>query len=684
MQTPLSPMQSKNFYTKLGAIEQNSMKTIPLVLFTFFMLIAKLAHAATGANLDNKGQGIVRLALSQEAISFDPLKADTIDSRRVHELVYQRLLSYDPSKSEIRLQTQLAASMPKPIHAGLAFDVEIGTAQFMPSKTSKLAARALSARDVLYTFERLLRECDTEMAECSLLRTHIKTVEIRNKQTIRFHLHAADFDFPYLLALPITAVLAPEGVAGEEFFGSQAFHVKESRRDLLVLERTPSSDSLIDNTLGMPIQQLHFRVIKDKREQLQQFLRGELDFIDQLGALERNYFANGALSTELINAGAHLSLIPEAEIIYYYLSSNDPTFGGDTPAQIALRRAILKSYSVPKEITTIRAGLGQVTTHIVPPEFPEQQKPATSAFTFAPDAANAELDKNGFTRGSDGWRRLPNGEMLTLNFTSEPMAVVEPYREARRAQLAAVGIRMNSVLDNYPNNVKRAQDCKAPFWGAAWSAIIPTPGYVLSVLRSDRIGKDNLTCYQNSAFDQLHQQAQRTASGPKRAALYHQLSEMVQRDAIWQMGVRRQRAVLIGPRLAGYRAHSMLYAPWDSLRIVSNSSHTSEEITYLKALPGQQAALAEFIRRNWFAMDLVAQKQGLIADFELVQRTPSETASDWDLMVRVRYPHPSGYAAIASEFEAIRNTHENVLIEGKSLRELGRIVRSEQLPSIAK
>jgi oligopeptide transport system substrate-binding protein len=510
----------------------DAMKMIRLLLCLTFLQ----ASNSTIASADDSPH--LRLALS-EPVSFDPLTAKTLDSKRVHELVYQRLLSYDSGSSEIRLQTELAASMPKSINSGLAFDVEIGTARFVPAQSSTLRARAVRANDVVHSFQRMLKECDANIAACSLLRTHIKSIEVRAKQTVRFHLHAADFDFPYLLAMPITAVLAPEGVAHREFFGSQKLHVKSQTEDLLILRRNNATLASADTSLGVPIRELHFRIIKDKQTQLQQFLNGELDFIDQLGALERQHLRNASLSPELTQARAHLNLIPEPEIIYYYLSPNDPTFGGHTPAQIALRRAVLMSYSVPNEIVNIRAGLGQVNASVLPPELPEQQKPGTAAFGFDPLAANAELDTHGFARGPDGWRRMSNREMLTLSFTSEPLVGVEPYREARRAQLAALGIRMNSELDSYSNNLQRARACKAAFWGALWSAEVPTPGYMLSVLRSDRIGTDNLTCYSNAEFDQLHRQAQRTPSGPERAALYQRLTEMIQRDAIWQMGARR-------------------------------------------------------------------------------------------------------------------------------------------------
>ncbi len=641
-----------------------------LILGLAFSTLANSTVAAEKATL--------RLALSEIRISFDPLAADTLDSMRVHELIYQRLLSYDPNSAELRLQTQLALTLPVARNAGLAFDVEIGESHFVPARASALLKRTVSAQDVRYSFERVLRECDAKNPQCALLRSTIKSVELRGQAKLRFHLRKPNFDFPYMLAMPITAIVAPEGIANAEFFGSHQFHLSaQVPSESLTLERTLGE--LKRDALGAPIQVIRFQVLEDKSAQLQMFLRGELDFIDQLGTLERSFLQGGVLGAELSQAGARLSFAPEPEIIYYYLSPTDGTVGGSTPARIALRRAILQSYSVADEILRIREGLGQVNTSILPGEFPEQKKPATAAFAFDPQTANAALDQHGFARGADGWRRWPDGNALALNYTSEALAVVEPYREARRAQLASLGIRMNSVLDSYANNLQRAQACKAPFWGAAWSATIPTPGYVLSVLRSERIGSDNLTCYRNPEFDRLHEQAQRTPAGPKRAALYQQLIALIQRDAIWQMGVRRQRASLFGPRVSGLRTHPMLYAPWDSLRLVDSQPRESEEFTYLKAMPGQQAALAEFIRRNWFAMDAIAKQRGLIAEFDLLERAPSVTVSDWDLLVRVRYPHAGGYAAIESEFEGIRNAHQSVLIEGKTMRELGNVVRSEML-----
>jgi hypothetical protein len=103
----------------------------------------------------------------------------------------------------------------------------------------------------------------------------------------------------------------------------------------------------------------------------------------------------------------------------------------------------------------------------------------------------------------------------------------------------------------------------------------------------------------------------------------------------------------------------------------------SEEMTYLKAKPGARDQLTKFIEANWFAMDKIAVVRGLMTDYELLF---NQADGDWDMAVRVRYPHAGGYATISQEFDAIRRAHQTVRIDGKTLADLGSIVRSEKLP----
>jgi hypothetical protein len=101
------------------------------------------------------------------------------------------------------------------------------------------------------------------------------------------------------------------------------------------------------------------------------------------------------------------------------------------------------------------------------------------------------------------------------------------------------------------------------------------------------------------------------------------------------------------------------------------------ELTYLRALDGQREDLTRFVIANWFAMDKEAVKLGLMARYELFEN--DDPAKPWDVVVVVTYRDARGYAGIAPAFEKIRAAHQRVLINGKALNALGKIVESQTL-----
>lgn len=100
------------------------------------------------------------------------------------------------------------------------------------------------------------------------------------------------------------------------------------------------------------------------------------------------------------------------------------------------------------------------------------------------------------------------------------------------------------------------------------------------------------------------------------------------------------------------------------------------EYTFLKSVDAKPDALLKFIAENWFAMDKIAVKKGLMVSYSMFE--VSGNAGDWNVVVAVGYSTEKGYEAIAAEFEKIRQQHKKVLIEGKDLRELGKIVGSQK------
>jgi len=98
--------------------------------------------------------------------------------------------------------------------------------------------------------------------------------------------------------------------------------------------------------------------------------------------------------------------------------------------------------------------------------------------------------------------------------------------------------------------------------------------------------------------------------------------------------------------------------------------------TYLKSSDGQKADLKLFLKKNWLVMDKLAIEQGLFKQYHLLEN--NDASLGWDFAVVVQYRDEKGYEGVKIEFEKIRQTHQRVLINGKGMAELGKIVKSEE------
>ena len=101
--------------------------------------------------------------------------------------------------------------------------------------------------------------------------------------------------------------------------------------------------------------------------------------------------------------------------------------------------------------------------------------------------------------------------------------------------------------------------------------------------------------------------------------------------------------------------------------------------TYLRAKENEKQNLKHFIVSNWFAMDSIAVNQGLFNDYKLLENQSKDASSDWDFIVAVEYFTAGTYIDIQEEWQEIRNNHKTILIDGKGLRDLGNIIKSEEL-----
>ena len=106
------------------------------------------------------------------------------------------------------------------------------------------------------------------------------------------------------------------------------------------------------------------------------------------------------------------------------------------------------------------------------------------------------------------------------------------------------------------------------------------------------------------------------------------------------------------------------------------TTRVAVELTFILAKPGERERVVKYIERNWFAMDAIAKTQGLMDDYRVI-----DTGSDegpWNVLVEVTYRDARGYEGVREAFENIRAAHREILIDGKRLRDLGKIVESKK------
>ena len=107
-----------------------------------------------------------------------------------------------------------------------------------------------------------------------------------------------------------------------------------------------------------------------------------------------------------------------ADRTLYYFNMEDPVVGGYTPEKVALRRAISLATDVGAEIAQVRRG------QAIPAQSP--LRPAAGRYdptyrsengVYGPARAKALLDLYGYVdRDGDGWRELPDGKPLVLEY----------------------------------------------------------------------------------------------------------------------------------------------------------------------------------------------------------------------------------------------------------------------------
>ena len=569
------------------------------------------------APLATAEQKVLRYAFEVAETSFDPHRISDVYSNIVNNGMFESPLSYDYLARPLQLKTQTAESMPEISPDGTTYTIRIKPGVYFADDAAfKGQKRELVAADYVYSIKRLLDPkvrasqqgevepyiVGAEEAATKARKTNafdydapIEGLKVVDRYTFQVKLKKPVYVFLYNFAdCRIACAVAREVVEhyGEDFgshpVGTGAWKLAFWKRSSkMVFERNPNFreehfDEHPNDARGreilarqkgrrLPIiDRVEVSIIEETQPRWLSFLNGEMDLIF-LVPEEFAYqaFPNNKVAANLARRGIHMDQVPALDLTYNFFNMRDPVVGGYTPEKVALRRAIALSYKTDDEINIIRKGQAVAAqTPYSPGVAGYDPNFRTTANEYDVSKAKALLDMFGYVdRDGDGWREMPDGSPLAINFSSTPTARDAQFDELWKRSLDDIGVRLNVVKGKWPDILKAARVGKVQFWQLGGTASMPDADTWLASLYSVN-EEGNLAKFKLPQFDSLYEKARTMPDSPERTRVYQEMTKLVVAYVPWRVNTHRIRTDMWYEPLKGYRRSPMLtYNFWKYIDI---------------------------------------------------------------------------------------------------------------------
>jgi ABC-type transport system substrate-binding protein len=557
----------------------------------------------------------LRYAFEVAETSFDPAKINDLYSRTLTSNIFEGLFQYDHLARPVRIRPDTAEDMPQ-----ISADFRVWTVRIKPGiyfaddPAFKGSRRELVARDYVYSFKRFADPANTSPVWSSLeaeglvglaqlrelaLKTgkafdydhEIQGVRALDRYTLQFTLEQPRPRFLQVLASgDLYGAVAREVV---EYYGDQAeahpvgtgpfMLVQWRRSSFIALERNPSyrdvrydAQPAADDAEGQAllarfkgrrlpmIDRVEISIIEEDQPRWLSFVNGEADLAYRVGfEFVPQAMPAGHVAPNLAKRGIRGYQVVEPAANYYLFNMDDPVVGGYSAQRVALRRAIGLGIDVRELIDYAYSGQGVIAQSPL--------LPSTSAFDptfksefgdYSAPRAKALLDLYGYRdRNGDGWREMPDGSPLVLKISTQADQRSRKTAEVMSRNMKVLGIRTESVIAQWPQNLKAARTGKLQVWSLGALADAPDSIGALARYDSRHIGGQNMARFKMPEFDALYDQLQRLPDGPERTALFRQAEVQALAYMPYKYTLERLAIDMVYPQLVGFR-HPVFWNDW--------------------------------------------------------------------------------------------------------------------------
>ena len=580
-----------------------------------FVLVALWVSGVLHAQ-DRSGEKVLRYAFEVAETGFDPAQISDVYSRIATASIFDSLYDYDYLARPAKVRPRVAEGMPVISDDFRTYTVKIKPGiYFADDAAFGGKKRELTAQDFVYSYKRFfdpktkspifsdleeekligldaLRR-DSEKPGASF--NYDKEVEgilALDRYTLQFKMQETRPRFIYALAdAGAFGAVAREVVEkyGDKIMehpvGTGPFKLDQwTRSSRMTFVKNPNyreefyeAEPAADDARSQAIYQqmkgkrlpmvnrVEISVIEEVQPRWLSFLGNEHDFLFLLPeAFSYQAIPNNQLAPNLVKKRISMERVAIPDVTLTYMNMEHPMLGGYTPDKVALRRAIALAYHTEEEIRLPRRNQAiPAQGPIQPGTYGFDAKFKTEMSEFSPARATALLDMYGYLdRDGDGWRDMPDGKPLVLEYATQPDAASRERSEIWKKSMNAARIKIEFKTAKWPENLKAARVGKLMMWGLGYSASTPDGAGALGLAYGPGKGEGNLARFENAEFDKLYRQQQLLPDGPERLAMMQQLVKIMVAYMPYKFATHRLRTDMMQPWLLGYRRHPIARDFW--------------------------------------------------------------------------------------------------------------------------
>ena len=569
---------------------------------------AAAPQAEDGRSGSRGATKVLRYPFVAAETGFDPARINDLYSRVVTAHLFEAPYRYDYLARPTKVVPNTAADMPEigDDFRTWTFRIRPGI-YFVDDPAFGGRPRELVAADYVYAWKRFFDPVNTSPAYSAYkeegalgvdalrdaaLQTkrpfdydrEVEGVRALDRYTLQFRLAKSRPRFLYIICdNSLYGAVAREVVQhygdaaiAEHPVGTGPFRLGAWRRSShITLERNPGyrdlrydAEPAADDAEGQAwlqryrgrrlpmIDRVEIAIVEEGQPRWLSFLNDEFDLVEVPQQFIDQAAPGGKLAPYLAKRGVTMDRYASPDRTLYYFNMDDPTVGGMTAEKVALRRAISLATDVRREIDQVRHGQAIAAQSIVAPGgwgYDPNYRSENSVYDVA--RAKALLDIYGYVdRDGDGWRELPDGRPLVIEYASTPDARSREFDELWKKNLDAIGVRLRIRTAQWPEQLKAARAGQLMVWQLGYTAASPDVQDGLQLLYGPASGGQNLPRFRDARYDEIYRRMQALPDGPERLALLHEALAIITAYAPQKYNVHRIVTYLMQPRLQGFRA----------------------------------------------------------------------------------------------------------------------------------